>query len=44
MVVNGINLRNWNLQRERCQCLLQHIVFEAGIGDVVLKITVMLPF
>ena len=36
MVVNGINPRNRTC-RERLQCLLQRIVFEAGIGDVYLK-------
>ena len=39
MVVNGINTRN-RTYRERFQCLLQHIVFEAGIGNMVLKISV----
>ena len=39
MVVNDINPRN-RTYRERFQCLLQRIVFEAGIGDVVLKISV----
>ena len=39
MVVNGINPRN-RTYREIFQCLLQRIVFEAGIGDVVLKISV----
>ena len=39
MVVNDINPRNLTY-RERFQCLLQRIVFEAGIGYVVLKIPV----
>ena len=39
MVVNGINPRN-RTYRERFQCHLQRIIFEAGIGNVVLKIFV----
>ena len=39
MVVNGINPRN-RTYREIFQCLLQRAVFEAGIGNVVLKISV----
>ena len=39
MVVNGINPRN-RTYRERFQCPLQRIVFEAGIGDVGLKVFV----
>ena len=38
MVVNGINPQN-GTYRERFQCLFQRIVFEAGIGDVVHKIS-----
>ena len=39
MVVNDINPRN-RTYRERFQCHLQRIIFEAGIGNVVLKIFV----
>ena len=38
MVVNGINPQN-RTYRERFQCLFQRIAFEAGIADVVLKIS-----
>ena len=47
MVVNAINPRNRTYrerERDRFQCLLQRIVFEAGIGDVYLKFLSMLPF
>ena len=45
MVVNAINPRNRTYrERERFQCLLQRIDFEAGIGDVYLKFLSMLPF